>query len=78
MNSLPTVTPDNEGMKAIGGILKDILPKNYGFALLVFEYQKPGLSNYISSANRNDMIKAFREVADRLDANRDIKTPNHN
>lgn len=78
MNGLPTVTPDNEGMKAIAGILKDILPQNFGFALVVFEYHKPGLGNYISSAKREDMITALKELVDRLESKRDFRTPNNN
>lgn len=38
-----------------------------GFVLLVFEFGAPGVSNYISNAARSDMIKALRELADRLE-----------
>jgi len=43
-----------------------------GFALIVFEHYKPGISNYISNSNREDMVKALRETADRLEKNQDI------
>lgn len=43
-----------------------------GFTLLVFEFNKPGLSNYISNADRQSMIVALRETADRLEKNQDI------
>lgn len=43
-----------------------------GFALLVFEFHKPGIGNYISNAKRADMVKALRETADRLEKKQDI------
>lgn len=43
-----------------------------GFALIVFEFGKPGISNYISNAERKDMIKALREMADKLEKHQDI------
>jgi hypothetical protein len=42
-----------------------------GFVLIVFEFNEPGVS-YISNAKREDMIKALRETADRLEKNQDI------
>lgn len=45
---------------------------NKGFALIVFEFNQPALSNYVSNADRKDMIKALRETADRLERNEDI------
>lgn len=55
----------------IDGVLKDNdMPK--GFALVVFEFHEPGIGNYISNANREDMIKALRETADRLENNETI------
>lgn len=54
----------------------DITLKRYvgkmGFALIVFELGKPGISNYVSNASREDMIKSLREAADRLEKNQDI------
>lgn len=43
-----------------------------GFALLLFEFNNPDIGNYISNANRKDMIKSLRETADRLEKNQDI------
>ncbi len=75
---LPIIAPDGEGMKLIGQLLKEMLPQGVGFALLTFEFNNPGLANYISSAQREDMIKALRECADRIEGNRTIQTPNQN
>jgi hypothetical protein len=43
-----------------------------GFVLLVFDFNQPGVANYVSNANRADMIKALRETADRLENKEDI------
>lgn len=43
-----------------------------GFALLVFEFHKPGIGNYISNVKRADMVKALRETANRLEKKQDI------
>jgi hypothetical protein len=40
------------------------------FVLLVFD--EPGLAQYVSNAERRDIIKAMRETADRLEAKQDI------
>jgi len=55
----------------IDGTLEGHLGK-MGFALVVFEFDKPGLGNYISNAQRADMITALRELADRLESRSDI------
>lgn len=47
-------------MNALGKDLKNIfLP--HGFTLLVFDYGNNGRMNYLSSANREDMIAAMKE-----------------
>ena len=48
-------------------------PFNMGFALIVFPFGNPGISNYVADAERNDMIKLLRETADRLERNQDKK-----
>lgn len=49
-----------------------------GFTLLVFEFNDPGMSNYIANAQREDMIKCLRETADRLEGRQDFPTPESN
>lgn len=55
----------------------DLIP-GYCITILVSEFNKPGMSNYISNGNREDMIKALKETADRLERGQDIKTPEEN
>ena len=49
-----------------------------GFALLVFEFENPGIANYISNSQRKDMIKAMKETIERLEKNQDFTTPETN
>lgn len=65
-------------MQQMAEKVKSMLPKDFVFTILVFPLNEPGVSNYISNANRSDMIKALREVADRLEAKQDFKTPYNN
>lgn len=65
-------------MRKMSKKVGDMLPSGFGHAILVFPLGKPGISNYISSANREDMIKLLRETADRLEKNQDFETPKDN
>jgi len=65
-------------MQEMAKKVKSMLPKDFGFTILVFPFNEPGVSNYISNANRVDMIKSLREAADRLEHNQDFKTPENN
>jgi len=49
-----------------------------GFALLVFPFNAPGISNYISNAERKDMIKALEETLRRWKNKEDFITPETN
>lgn len=53
-------------MQAFGEYLSKSLP-GLGWALMVYEFEAPGIGNYISNGTREDMIKALREAADRLE-----------
>ena len=60
--------------KTIDAILREVLGEPKGFALIMFEFNQEGIGNYISNARREDMIKALRETADRIEANADISS----
>lgn len=64
-------------MRDIASLIKKKL-NGLGFALLVFEFHKPGMTNYISNAQREDMIKALEETLLRWKNNKDFKTPETN
>lgn len=67
-----------KAMRKMASRVKKLLPSDFGFAIVVFKFHEPGESNYISNAQRPDMIKALRETADRLERNQDYKTPENN
>jgi len=52
--------------------------RKIGFVLLVHDFHKPGLSNYISNGERKSMIISLEEAALRLRQGRDFSTPEEN
>ena len=72
---MPTQVESEEIMRQLAAGIQEViidhgLPK--GFALLLFDFHAPGIGNYVSNATREDMIKALRETAARLEKNEDI------
>jgi hypothetical protein len=66
---------DAEGMRDLGRKIAREIP-GLGFALITFEFHRDEcISNYISNANREDMIKGLRETIQRLEKNQIFKTP---
>ena len=65
-------------MLKIGDMVSKMLPSDIGYAVLVFPFYNPGVANYISNAQRKDMILALRETADRLEKKQDFPTPENN
>lgn len=56
-----------KAMKQMADKISAILPKGFGFVLLVFPFGESGIANYISNANRKDIITMLREAADRFE-----------
>lgn len=48
-------------LRVVGLTIKDIMPKGWGFTVLMFDYGDHGNMFYMSSAEREDMIKAMKE-----------------
>ena len=63
--------------KMADSVLK-FLPKDFGCTILVFPYNNAGVANYVSTANREDMIKHLRDTADRLEQRNDFETLENN
>lgn len=68
---------DEEGImqklaSVIDKCLEDSFGHKLGFALLVFEFDKSGIGNYISNAERETMILSLRETADRLELKQEM------
>ena len=64
-------------MRDIAEMISEKIP-GLGFALIVFQFKKPGMSNYVSNAQRADMIKALEETLTRWKNNEDFTTPETN
>lgn len=55
------------GMQSIARVVGNMVPEGYGFAVLVFSWGEQGFMNWVSNAQRTDMVKALRECADKLE-----------
>ena len=55
-------------MQDLGHIIGPLMPKGFGFTLLIFSFQ-PGSMFYISNAERDTMIQALREFIDKHNPN---------
>ena len=52
--------------RTIGKIIGDQMPPGWGFGLMFFEFGGKE-STWISNAQRSDMVKFLRELADKLE-----------
>ncbi len=70
---------DGHAMRLLADLIQSAAP-GVGFALITFPLngQSNQLINYISNGQREDMIKALRELLDRWEAGTDYMTPNNN
>lgn len=57
-------------MQKIGAMVKAETPAGWGFAVLCFSFGENGFMNWVSNAERDDMIKALREMAARMESDR--------
>jgi hypothetical protein len=68
---------ENE-MRSIGSNVKEMIPKNCGYAVLVFHFdQRNTLVNFVTNGNHDDMIRSLKEMAQRLE-NGEVFVFNHN
>jgi hypothetical protein len=56
----------------ICNMMADAIPPNCGFAVLFWPCGQNGISQYGSNCRREDMVKALREAADRLESRTDV------
>jgi hypothetical protein len=56
-------------LREIGALVKSQTPEGWGFSVLMFDFTQPGEDPgalfYISSADREDMLKAMKEFIKR-------------
>ena len=58
--------------KVLEEVLSELYGERMGFGMIIFRFSNVGVGDYLSNAQRPDMIKALREAADRLEAGEDI------
>jgi len=58
--------------KAVEQSLTNIYGKRVGFALFMFEFGSDTAGDYVSNAERKDMIKFMRDLANRLESRKDV------
>lgn len=52
-------------MKDIGKMIGPLMPKGFGFTLMVYSFGEGGSMFYISNAERDDMLKAMGEFIEK-------------
>ena len=57
--------------ETIDTFLQSCFKKKLGFCLIVFPFHLGGIANYVSNAEREDMINALEETVLRLKNNQD-------
>lgn len=57
-----------EYMQHLAKMIKLCLPPGVGFTALFFDFNALGMTQYVSNANREDMIKSMQAIVDRLKA----------
>lgn len=57
-----------QSARALGRVIYDVMPDGWGFTLMMFSYGEGGNTTYISTARREDMLKALREMIEKLEA----------
>ena len=54
-------------MQSISRVVGNMVPQGWGFTVLCFSFGENGFMNYVSNANRQDMIKSLREMVEKLE-----------
>lgn len=67
MNQIETEEYMRRMARGLDAILTEDFGEKTGFVILLFEFGAPGITNYISNASREDMLKAFRETLKRFE-----------
>ena len=57
-----------ENLRRIADTIKPMLPQAHGFLLMTFDFDAPGRMNYLSNAQRGDVVKMLREFLTKYEA----------
>ena len=56
-------------LQGIAKKVNDELPTGFGFVVLSFSFNKPGMMMYVSNANREDIVQAMKEWIEKTENN---------
>lgn len=56
-------------LQGIARKVNDELLEGFGFVVLSFSFNKPGLMMYVSNANRDDIVQAMKEWIEKTENN---------
>ena len=68
MSHRATLEEAERKMQSIARVVGNMVPTGWGFAVLCFSFGENGFINWVSNAQRADMVKALRELADKLES----------
>lgn len=61
-------TVDDEIMKLYAELIKSVLPKDYGFTLLVYRHNdENAVAHYVSDSQRTDTVVVLKKMIDQLE-----------
>ena len=66
-NKRATLEEAENKMQSMARVVENMVPRGWGFAILCFSFGENGFMNWVSNAPREDMVKALREMADKLE-----------
>lgn len=75
---MPEINDIRDRINKLAKIINEEYFPGLGFCLILFEFYEQGTASYISNANRNDMITALRETANRLEQHSDWQPGQNN
>ncbi len=79
VKSKVNLSPDGQKMRDIYALVTDLIPENWGAIVLTYPHcTMDAQASYISSSDRSNNILLLRDMANRLEQNKDFITPNDN
>ena len=67
MTKRATLEEAERTMQSLARVVGNMTPQGWGFAVLCFSFGENGFMNWVSNAERQDMIKALKEMVEKLE-----------
>ena len=69
-DKVATLREAEEKARVIGRRIKGEMPTGWGFSLVLYSFGEGGAMTYLSSGNREDCIKMFKELLENIETNK--------